>query len=216
MAKRYCIPDPAAAVTDEVIIAQIDPGSRVIDLGCGDGRLLAKLRDTHRCSITLGVEVDFSSILGAVERGVSVLRADLDQGLPDVPDDAFDYAVLSQTLQQVRRPKNLLVEMLRVARRALVVVPNFGNWKVRRQILAQGRAPVTEALPYAWYDTPNLHFMSMHDFRDLAGQLGIRIVKELPIIGNRAVDRAWAANLRADSAFYVLEGIARGIDSRHD
>jgi methionine biosynthesis protein MetW len=94
---------------------------------------------------------------------------------------------------------------LRVAQQALVVVPNFAHWRVRLQVIRQGRAPVTEALPYEWFDTPNRHFMSMHDFRDLAGILNVRILKELPIIKGRAVDRAWAANLRADSALYLLE-----------
>ena len=97
------------------------------------------------------------------------------------------------------------LQMLRVARRALVVVPNFAHWRVRLQVARQGRAPITESLPYEWYNTPNLHFMSMYDFRDLAATLHLRIVKESPIIKGRAVDRAWAANLRADSAMYVLE-----------
>ena len=132
---------------------------------------------------------------------------DLDHGLPDIPDDSFDVAVLSQTLQQVRHPKGVLQEMLRVANRALVVVPNFGHWRVRLQVALQGRAPVTASLPYDWYETPNLHFMSMHDFRDLVDTLSVRIVKELPIMRGRAVDRAWAANLRAHSALYVLERI---------
>ncbi|MBW3540556.1 MAG: methionine biosynthesis protein MetW [Planctomycetes bacterium] len=198
------MPDPGAALTDRVIHAHIDAGSRVIDLGCGDGRLLALLRDRHGCSVQ-GVELDVERMIAAVSRGVPVIQADLDEGLQDVPDGSFDFAVLSQTLQQVRRPQHVLQEMLRVARRALVVVPNFGHWRVRMQLVLQGRAPVTSALPYEWYDTPNLHVMSMHDVRDLAAQLGFRIVKELPIIGGRAVDRAWAANLRAASALYVLE-----------
>ena len=203
-ARRYCMPDPTTALTDQVIMDQIEPGSRVIDLGCGDGRLLAKLRDEHRCTV-LGVELAIEELLYAVERGVPVIHSDLDRGVPDVPDRSFDCAVLIQTLQQVHLPKAVLQEMLRIAERALVVVPNFGNWKVRRQILLQGRAPVTDALPYSWYETPNVHFMSMHDFRDLVEMLNIRIVRELPIIKGRAVDRAWAANLRADSALYVLE-----------
>lgn len=202
--KRYCMPDPTAAVTDEKIMEEIARGSRVIDLGCGDGRLLEKLRLKLACSVQ-GVEVDHGLMLAAISRGVGVLQSDLDHGLPDIPDDTFDTAVLSQTLQQVRHPKLVLEEMLRVARKALVVVPNFGHWRVRWQVLCQGRAPVTESLPYEWYNTPNLHFTTMRDFRDLVGQLGIRVVRERPIINNRAVDRAWAANLRADSALYVLE-----------
>lgn len=204
MAKPYCMPDPSVAVTDEVIMTHIEAGSRVIDLGCGDGRLLAKLRDSHQCS-GQGIELDKASILVAVSRGVPVIQTDLDQGLPDIPDNSFDYAVLSQTLQQIALPKAAILEMLRVARRALVVVPNFGNWKVRLQVAWNGRAPVTTALPYEWFDTPNRHFMSMFDFRAMVTQLNVRVIKELPIIKHRAVNRAWIANLRADSALYVLE-----------
>jgi len=203
-AKRYCMPDPTSALTDEIILDQITAGCRVIDLGCGDGRLLALLRDKHRCSV-LGVELDQDRVQGAIARGISVIHGDLDEGLPDIPDRAFDVAVLSQTLQQVRLPKDLLQEMMRIAERSLVIVPNFGHWRVRLQVIRQGRAPVTQALPYEWYDTPNLHLMSMHDFRELAESLGFRIAHELPIMRGRARARAWAANLRADSALYVLE-----------
>lgn len=199
------MPDPLAVLTDETILAQIPPGSRVLDLGCGDGRLLETLRDTHGASVQ-GIELSRREILTAMSRGVPVIYADLDKGLEGVPDHTFDFAVLSQTLQQVRHPKLILREMLRVAKQALVVVPNFGHWKVRLHLLRYGRAPVTTSLPYEWYDTPNLHFMSMHDFRDLVDVVGARIVRELPLINGRAVDRAWAANLRADSALYVLEG----------
>lgn len=203
-ATRHHITDPIAALTDEIIREHIPAGSRVLDLGCGDGRLLAMLRDEHGCRV-LGIELDRKGIAGAIGRGVPVVHADLDAGLPDVPDDAFDWAVLSQTLQQVRRPPFVLQEMLRAARNALVVVPNFGHWRVRMQVAWRGQAPVTRCLPYDWFDTPNRHFMSMRDFRGLMQRMGIRIVKELPIVGGRAVNRAWAANLRANSALYVLE-----------
>lgn len=203
-AQRYCMPDPTAALTDQVIMNQIAAGSRVLDLGCGDGRLLATLRDIHGCSVQ-GVELDLNGIIAAIARGVPVIQSDLDHGLPDFPDDAFDFAVLSQTLQQVRQPKTLLIEILRVARKALVVVPNFGFWRARLWLLLYGRAPVTQSLPFTWYDTPNLHFMSLLDFRDLIDGLNVRVERVLPIIKNRAVDRAWAANLRAESALYVIE-----------
>lgn len=202
--KRYLMPDPSVAVTDEIIKSQIDQGSRVIDLGCGDGRLLSLLRDEHECSVQ-GIEVSRKRIASTIARGVPVVYGDLDDGLPDVPDGTFDFAVLSMTLQQVRRPQYVLSEMLRVARKALVVLPNFAHWRVRLQVVRSGRAPVTDSLPYEWYNTPNLHFMSLYDFRDLVARLNFRIIRERPIINGRAVDRAWAANLRADSALYVLE-----------
>jgi methionine biosynthesis protein MetW len=154
-----------------------------------------------------GVELDFAEFTAGLERGLPMLRADLNRGLRGVPGGVFDVAVLSQTLQQVRNPLELLEEMLRIARRALVVVPNFGHWRVRLQVVLQGRAPVTDSLPYEWYESPNVHFLTMLDFRDLARRGNFRIVEEQPIIGNRAVDRAWFANLRAHSALYVLERI---------
>ncbi len=202
--QRYCLPDSTEALTDEIIREHIEPGSRVIDLGCGDGRLLAMLRDEHGCRVQ-GVELDRAGVIATITRGVPVIQADLDAGLPEFPEESFDFAVLSSTLQEVRRPQDVLREMLRIARRALVVVPNFGHWRVRLQVVMHGRAPVTSALPYEWYNTPNLHFLSMHDFRDMLETMNVRVIQELPIIGGRAVNRAWAANLRAASALYVIE-----------
>ncbi len=204
MSKRYCMPDPTAALTDEIILQHVDRGSRVVDLGCGDGRLLARLRDEHGCNVQ-GVDLDAEHLLGAIERGVPAVKANLDQGLSEVPNQSFDFAVLSQTLQQVQRPQFVLEEMLRVARRGLVVVPNFGYWQVRLQVLWQGRAPITESLPYEWYNSPNIHFMTLRDFRGLCEKQNIRIIRELPIIRRRAVPEAWGANLRSESALYVLE-----------
>ncbi len=201
---RYCMQDPSLEMTDKLLLEQIQPGSRVLDLGCGDGRLLARLRDERDASV-LGIEIDITQHHASIARGVPVLQADLDEGLHDIPDGAFDYVVLSQTLQQVLHPKQLLEEMVRVAKRALVVVPNFGNWRIRLQVLKQGRAPVTEVLPYEWYNTPNLHLMSMHDFQDLMRLLGIEILQEVPIINHRAVEKAWLANLRAQHVLYVLQ-----------
>lgn len=205
-AKRYCVADPEAALIDRLILDQVGAGTRVLDLGCGDGRLLCRLRDERQCSIQ-GIELDHTQVVEAIRKGVPVLQADLDEGLGEVPDHSFDYAVLSQTLQQVLKPQDLLRQMLRVARQTLVVVPNFGHWRVRLQILLQGRAPMTTALPYDWYNTPNLHFLSMLDFRDLVEEMRLRVVREIPVIRGRPVPSAWAANLRADSALYVLESL---------
>jgi methionine biosynthesis protein MetW len=201
--RRYCMPDPLAVLTDETILGQIPRGSRVLDLGCGDGRLLARLRDGHDASVQ-GIELDIAGIVASMENGVPVIQADLDAGLAGFADQSFDLAVLSQTLQQVRHPRVILREMLRVAREALIVVPNFAHWRVRAQIVRHGRAPKTAALPYEWYDTPNLHWMSMIDFRVLCGVLGATIVREIPLRRGRPLSPKWLANLRADSAMYVL------------
>ena len=169
---RYQMPDPSIQLTDELIMHHIDRNSRVIDLGCGDGRLMQRLHDEMGCEV-MGVEVEQSNIVAIIQRGLPAIAADLNEGLVDIPNDSFDFAVLSQTLQQVRNPKR--------------------------------RTPITQALPYEWYETPNVHFMSMRDFRDLMDGIGLRIVKESPIIKGRSVDQLWGSNLRADSAFYLLE-----------
>lgn len=202
--RRYRMPNPSAALTDRVIMEHITESSRVLDLGCGDGRLLADLRDTKRADI-LGVEFSHRAMLNCMSSGVPVIQADLDQGLEGFPDRSFDFAVLSQTLQQVRHPRVILEEMLRVANRALVVVPNAGHWRVRWHMLWWGRAPVSSSGRYQWYNTPNLHLMAMPDFRDLVEVVGGQIVNEFAIIRGQAVENAWAANVRAASALYILQ-----------
>jgi len=202
--RRYCLPDTDAEVADRLIMQYIHQGSRVLDLGCGDGRLLGRIRDELGCAVQ-GIELDHRRILETISKGLPVIKADLDEGLAGVADNSFDCAVLSQTLQQVRQPRDMLMQMLRVARRAIVLVPNFAHWRVRLQILVQGRAPITHSLPYDWYNSPNIHFLSITDFCDLVNQMHVRILHEIPIIRGHAAPRAWAANLRADSALFVLE-----------
>ncbi|MCA8996157.1 MAG: methionine biosynthesis protein MetW [Planctomycetaceae bacterium] len=203
-AKRIHLPDPRTTVANDLILQQIEWGSRVVDLGCGDAQLLDELRDRKNCDV-LGVELDDEAFLEGIARGVPILKADLNKGLEDLPSNGFDYAVLSQTLQQINRPLELLQEIFRVAHRALVVVPNFAHWRVRIQVAMRGRAPVTDFLPYEWYESPNVHFLSMLDFRELAARGNFRIAREIPIVGNRAVQDAWMPNLRAHSALYLLE-----------
>jgi methionine biosynthesis protein MetW len=151
----------------------IEPGSQVLDLGCGDGALLAHLRDTRQCR-GYGVEIADGHVLECVKRGVNVVQANLDAGLRLFPDDKFDTVVLSQTLQAMHRVEAVLQEMARVARRGIVSFPNFGHWKHALSLLA-GRMPVTKQIPYQWYDTPNIHLCTPKDFEILAAKLGLTI-----------------------------------------
>jgi methionine biosynthesis protein MetW len=153
------------------IAEEIPAGSRVLDLGCGDGTLLAWLRDERGCEVR-GVELDENHVVEAVGRGVPVVRSDLDEGLWMFPDDAFDIVVLSQALQEVRRPAALLREILRVGDHALVSFPNFGHWGVRLYLLFRGRMPVSRHIPYSWHETPSIHHTTILDFNDLVDQVG--------------------------------------------
>jgi methionine biosynthesis protein MetW len=192
---------------DQRFIADLVPkGARVLDLGCGDGALLERLRD-ERGAIVRGVEIDLDDIARCVERDVPVYQGDLDEGLADVPDDRFDVVILSQTLQVVRRPRLVLTEMLRVGRRSVVSFPNFGHWRVRAHLALRGRMPVSDAIPYSWYDTPNIHHTTIADFRDFSADCGAVIEREIVFVGRDngrpRVVRA-LPNLRADEAVFVL------------
>lgn len=160
----------------EVLAGWIRPGSRVLDLGCGDGALLAYLRETRGVT-GYGVEIDDLKVAASVRNGVSVIQQDLDQGLQDFQDQSFDYVVLSLTLQATARPDQLLLEMLRVGREAIVTFPNFGHWHARWHVAVKGRMPVTDALPHAWYDTPNIHLCTLGDFEALCQARAVRILE---------------------------------------
>ena len=156
------------------IAGWIEPGSRVLDLGCGDGELLAYLRDVRQVT-GAGVEIDDERVIACVRRGVEVVQQNLDEGLALFGDGQFDTVVLSQTLQAMRRTEHILREMARVARYGVVSFPNFGYWPHGWSIL-RGRMPVTGQMPYAWYDTPNIHLCTLRDFEALAAKLGLRIL----------------------------------------
>lgn len=155
------------------IASWVAPGSRVLDLGCGDGALLAWLRD-HRQVDGAGVERDDARVVASVQRGVNVIQQDLEQGLALFDDQLFDTVVLSRTLQAMHNTEKILQEMARVARFGIVSFPNFGYWHHGLSILA-GRMPVTGEMPYQWYDTPNIHLCTLRDFEDLAATLRLRI-----------------------------------------
>ncbi|MDQ1474620.1 MAG: hypothetical protein QOJ99_6100 [Bryobacterales bacterium] len=187
---------------DFSVIGQIiQPGSRVLDLGCGEGELLAWLLENKKV-MARGVEISAAQVRKAIARGVSAYQGDIDEGLADYPDKAFDYVILSQTLQETRSPLHVLQEMLRVGRRAIVSFPNFGHWSVRRAMLFTGQAPKTKLFPYDWYNSPNIHFLSINDFEDLCRSSGFPIEKRYFLSGSTRVTKM--PNLLAQTAVFLL------------
>jgi methionine biosynthesis protein MetW len=188
---------------DLAIIAEhVDRGSRVLDVGCGDGELMASLRDLRGVDAR-GLELDPVNVSAAVARGLSVVQGDVETDLAHYPDEAFDYAILSQTLQTARSPDRVLSELLRIGRRAFVSFPNFGYWRVRASFLFGGRMPVTPALPVSWYETQNIHQLTIDDFRAFIAERGVTVEGEWFLSGARAVTGG-AANLRAEHAVFLL------------
>jgi methionine biosynthesis protein MetW len=188
--------------SDYAIIGEIvEQGAKVLDLGCGEGELLEWLAENKGVDAR-GVEISGAKVQRAIARGVSVYQGDIDHGLADYPDQAFDYVILSQTLQETRHPLRVLREMLRVGRRAIVAFPNFGHWRVRLSMLTTGRAPKTRLFPYDWYDSPNIHFLTVDDFEQLARQEGLAIERRFFLTGHRTVDRL--PNLRAEVAVFLV------------
>lgn len=163
-----------------IIASWIQPGANVIGLGCGEGELLAYLKEHKQASET-GIEIVEQRVVKCIEKGLSVIQGDINQEVHDYPDDTFDYVILSQTLQQVYDPLTLIHSMLRIGKKAIVSFPNFGHWHVRLQALLTGHAPVTPQLPYTWYGTPNIRVLSIKDFRAFAGEVGFSIIEEVAI-----------------------------------
>lgn len=188
--------------SDYAIISEwIPPRARVLDLGCGEGELLEWLVQNKQVEAR-GIEIDARKVQRAIARGVSVYHGDIDQGLTDYPDSSFDYVILSQTLQETRRPLHVLREMLRVGRHAIVTFPNYGHWSVRLSLLLRGRAPVTACFPYRWYDSPNIHFLTIKDFQTLAREEGWTVEREIFLSGRYS--GRLMANLLAEVAVFLL------------
>jgi len=190
----------------DLIAKMITPESRVLDVGCGDGGLLARLARTKNVD-GRGIELSQEGVNACVARGLSVIQGDADTDLHDYPDDAFDYVILSQTIQATHNPHDVLRQMKRIGRRVIVSFPNFGNWKVRLQLLAFGRMPTTRALDHKWYDTPNIHLCTVRDFVELCAELGLHIEEAMSVSGEKArrVKRPGTfSNLTAEQAIFLL------------
>ena len=199
---------PATNRVDLVAISQlVTPSSRVLDIGCGDGQLLKLLEATRQVD-GRGIEISQKGVNDSVARGLSVVQGDADSDLVDYPDGGFDFVILSQTLQATHRPRVVIEEMLRIGRKAIVSIPNFGNWRVRAALTFRGRMPVTEELPYSWYDTPNIHFCTIRDFALLCREVGARMETALVLSqdGKRSIPlrSLWFWNLFAEQAVFVL------------
>jgi len=164
----------------QLIASWIQPGSRVLDLGCGEGELLEYLK-LHKQVIGSGIERNEHRVERCIEKGLTVLQGDINAEIHDYPDNTFDYVILSQTLQQVYTPALLIHSILRIGRRGIVSFPNFSHWKVRIQLLATGYAPITGQLPYEWYDTPNIRVITLKDFRKFIKQVGFHILNDAAI-----------------------------------
>jgi len=193
----------------KIITGMIRPGTKVLDLGCGSGELLSILSRERNVS-GLGVDIDIDHVVEVIERGHDIFQDDIDAGLAMIPDGSYDYAILSETLQVVRRPRFVLREMLRVAREGVVSFPNFGKWTHRLNLWISGRMPKDESLPFEWYDTPNIHLFTLKDFVEICREDNIEILKMECIPEGRLSAVLVGMGLNNLGADRVLARIARG------
>lgn len=184
----------------------IEPGSQVLDLGCGNGLLLYLLREEKQVN-GYGVELAEERIIECVERGLSVFQGNLDEGLRDFDDQSFDYVLLNQTLPVVHKPPYLIEEMLRVGKRGIITFPNFGYWRIRWKFILSGHMPITESIPYEWYDTPNIHNLTLNDFKFFCRRFGITILSSVyfsALDGGKARIHSVLPNCTAAYGLFVI------------
>lgn len=192
----------SVSVEFETMSRWIADGSRVLDLGCGDGELLRFLQAQKRVR-GYGLDIDDAAVLACTRAGVNVIQGDLERGLAEFEDSSFDTVILSRTLQATRKTEALMREVLRVGKQAIVTIPNFGHWTTRWQLGIGGRMPVSKRLPYQWYDTPNVHFATLRDFEIFCKEKNIRMLDRVALTRGRPVQRL--RNLRADTGMYRLQ-----------
>ena len=199
---QKAVPFAGQQRADHLLIAEmVTPGSRVLDVGCGDGALLKLLAETKGVD-GRGVELSREKVNLCVKSGLSVIQGDADRDLADYPDQAFDFAILSLTIQATREPKTVLENLLRIGRHAIVSFPNFGHWRVRLAHLTSGRAPRTPLFPHNWYESPNIHFLTVLDFEEFIREQGWVTERRLFLAGHRQIARL--PNLLAEIAVYLI------------
>jgi len=187
-----------------VIASWIDPGSKVLGLGCGEGELLYLLKKNKKVKET-GIEIKEAKVASCIEKGLSVLQGDINEEIIDYPDNSFDYVILSQTLQQVYEPAGLIQSMMRVGKKAIVSFPNFSHWRIRMQLMWTGHVPVTKELPYEWHTTPNIRVLSLKDFRKFSKNGGFCIIKEAAINTGKTETKGKVVRLMPN--FFAAYGI---------
>ncbi len=180
-----------------IIIDLITPGTRVLDLGCGSGTLLQRLSEEKEVE-GCGVELDQEKVIRCIERGIRVMKLDLDEGLEGFPDLSYEYVILSRTLQQLMYPDRLVKEMLRVGSKSIITFPNFGHWRITLEYALTGKMPVSHTYPHPWYNTPDIHRLTIKDFRDFIGKIGAKIEREIFIAKNVPRTDLFLANRRAE------------------
>jgi homoserine O-acetyltransferase len=186
----------------ELIESLIEPNSTVLDIGCGDGELLANLKADMNI-MGKGIELDQDLVLTCVNRGLSVIQLDVEQGLGEYADKSYDYVILSQTVQTIKNPEKVFTELLRVGRKVIVSFPNFAHWRCRAQLFLCGHAPVTKQLPFEWHNSPYIHCLSLKDFDQFCKRLNVIVEKKIPLIKTRLSPVRFAPNLFAEQVIYV-------------